>query len=158
MVFALVLIIVGLGSLAIQLLETQLDVGGWVVLIIGLAFVGAFVYSRRYGFLIPGGIMTGLGAGIVIEQAVTLTGEQSGGVIVLGLGLGFAAIWAIGAALKVAGNHPWPLVPGFILGAVGVALLIGGTAVDMLNYWGVAVIALGIFLLWRAWMDARPQP
>lgn len=153
--FAIVLIIVGLGGLASQLLESRPDVGGWVVLIIGLAFLGGFVYSHKYGFLVPGGIMSGLGAGIVLEQSLTWTDEQSGGIVVLGLGLGFLSIWAIAAFTKAAGHHAWPLVPGFILAAVGAALLIGGQAVDLLDYWGVAVIGMGIILLWRAWSDSR---
>jgi hypothetical protein len=157
MVFALILIVVGLGGLASQLLETNADVGGWVVLIIGLVFMGAFVYSHQYGFLVPGGIMTGLGAGIVVQQSLTLTDEQSAAAVVLGLGLGFASIWVIGTLAKAAGNHPWPLVPGVILTIVGGGLAIGGQAVDLLNYWGIGVIALGVILLWRAWTESQRQ-
>jgi hypothetical protein len=154
-VFALILIVVGLAGLASQFLETTPDLGGWVVLVIGLIFLGAFVYSRQYGFLVPGGIMTGLGAGILLEQSLTLSDEASGGVIVAGLAVGFLSIWGIGTLAKAVGNHPWPLIPGLILGMVGGALLLGGQAMALLDYWGVVIIALGLVLLWRAVADGR---
>lgn len=149
--FAIILIVVGVGGLAMQLLQPPADIGGWVVLLIGLGLLGAFTYTRQYGYLIPGGIMTGLGAGIAISESFTFANDEAtGGVIVLGLGLGFVSIWAIGSIVRLAENHWWPVVPGGILTIVGAALLIGGQAVDLLDYWGVAVVALGLFVLWRA--------
>jgi hypothetical protein len=155
-VFAVILIVVGIAGLVLQTVETTPDLGGFVVLTIGLAFLGAFAFTRQYGFLVPGGIMTGLGAGIIASQNLTgLTDEQTGGAVVLGLGLGFLSIWVIGAIVHVAEHHWWPLFPGGVLAVVGAALLIGGQAVDLLDYWGVAVIALGLFVLWRAWAGGR---
>lgn len=156
-VFAIILIVIGLGGLASQFLETRPDIGGWVVLAIGLGFVGGFIYSHQYGFLVPGGIMSGLGAGIIVQQSLALADEQSGGIVVLGLGAGFLAIWVIASLANAVGNHPWPLVPGLILAVVGGALLIGGTAIDLLDYWGIAVVALGVLLLARAWLESRRQ-
>lgn len=158
MVFAIVLIVVGIAGLISQVWQPNADVGGWVVAIIGLGFLGAFVYTRQYGYLIPGGIMTGLGAGIVASETLTFANDEAmGGAIVLGLGLGFLAIWVIGAVVQLAGNHWWPVVPGGILAVVGGALLIGGQAVDLLDYWGVAVIAVGLLVLWRAWVEGRAR-
>jgi hypothetical protein len=77
---------------------------------------------------------------------------------VLGLGLGFIAIWVIALLLEGARDRVWPLIPGGILAVVGGALLIGREAVDLLDYWGVVVIAIGLLLLWRAWMGTRAQP
>src|SRR3990172_3060943 len=71
-VFAVVLIAVGVIGLASQLFEFKTDVGGWIVMLIGLGFLGPFAFTRQYGFLIPGGVMTGLGAGIVASQNLTL--------------------------------------------------------------------------------------
>ncbi len=158
MVFALILIVVGVVGLASQLFDLSTDLGGWIVLAIGLGLLGAFAYTRQYGYLVPGGIMTGLGAGIVISEAFTFaTDEATGGVIVLGLGLGFLSIWVIGMLAHVAQHHWWPIVPGGILAVVGGALLIGGRAVDLLDYWGVAVIVVGLFVLWRAFVEGRAR-
>ena len=44
-----------------------------------------------------------------------------------------------------------------VLAVVGGALLVGGQAVDLLDYWGVVVIAVGVFVLWRAWAGARSR-
>ena len=158
-VFAIILIIVGIGGLASQVLENEPDVGGWVVLIIGLTFLGAFIYSRRYGFLVPGGILSGLGVGIILEQSLTWSDEQSGGIVVLGLAVGFLSIWAIGALFRAVGHHPWPLVPGVILAIVGGAQMIGGQATELIdNYWGAGIIVLGVILLWRAWSEGQRHP
>lgn len=156
--FAVVLIVVGLGGLVTQLMKPTTDIGGWIVMLIGVGLLGAFAYTRQYGYLIPGGIMTGLGAGIVASEYFTFKSDEgTGGVIVLGLGLGFLSIWVIGALVRVAQHHWWPVIPGGILAAVGAVLLIGGEAVGLLDYWGVVVIAIGLFVLWRAWAEARPR-
>jgi hypothetical protein len=154
--FAVILIVVGAVGLASQLFELTTDVGGWIVMIIGLGLLGAFAYTRQYGYLVPGGIMTGLGAGIIASEAFTFaTNEASGGAVVLGLGLGFVSIWVVGSAVHVDKHHWWPLIPGGILAVVGGALLVGGQAVALLDYWGVAIIAVGLFVLWRVWSEAR---
>jgi hypothetical protein len=157
-VFAALLIVVGIVGLASQILEPLPDLGGWIVLLIGLTFMGAYAYTQRYAFLVPAGILSGLGAGIVISTSVLLADEQTGGIVVLGLGLGFLSIWVIGAATRAVGNHLWPTIPGGILTAVGAALLIGGQAVDLLDYWGIGAVALGVILLVRTWyVSQRPD-
>jgi len=45
-------------------------------------------------------------------------GLSSGGWILLGLGAGFIGIWLLALLLKLS-SHWWPLVPGFVLLAVG---------------------------------------
>jgi len=157
MAAAVILIVVGLGSLAVQLLDLTAGVGGLVVTVIGVAFLVAFAFMRQYGYLVPGGIMTGLGVGIVASERLALADEQTGGSIVLGLGLGFLSIWVIGAIVRVSRHHWWPIVPGGILVVVGGALLIGGQAVNLLDYWGVVIVAIGLFVLWRAWADSRAR-
>jgi len=157
MAAAVILIVVGVGSLAVQLLDLTADVGGLVVTIIGVAFLVAFAFTRQYGYLVPGGIMTGLGVGIVASGRLAMADEQTGGAIVLGLGLGFLSIWVIGTIVHVIRHHWWPIVPGGILAVVGVALLIGGQAVSLLDYWGVVIVAIGLIVLWRAWADSRAR-
>jgi hypothetical protein len=155
-VFAAVLILVGVAGLALQVAESTPGAGGVVVLLIGLGLLGAFAFTRQYGYLIPGGIMTGLGAGIVASEALTLTDEGTGGVIVLGLGLGFLSIWVIGGLVRVVEHHWWPLIPGGILAVIGAALLVGGQAVGLLDYWYVVVIALGVIVLGWGLVGRRP--
>jgi hypothetical protein len=154
-VFAVILILVGIAGLALQTTETTPDIGGPIVLVIGLGFLAAFAFTRQYGFLIPGGIMTGLGTGIIASQSLTLTDQETGGAVVLGLGLGFVAIWVIGAIVHVDGQHWWPFIPGGILATIGAALLVGGQAVDLLDYWWIILIGLGVTVLGRAYLEGR---
>ena len=87
--------------------------GSSVVLVIGLVFL--YVYfnqGRNFGFLVPGAILTGLGAGIVAEALTS-----SSGWVPLGLGLGFCAIWFLYR------QHWWALIPGGILILAGLAML-----------------------------------
>lgn len=118
----IVLIAVEVTLLAVQLLRLDADV---VVLVIGLVFAAAFVATRRYGLLIPAGIITGLGSGILLEN-IGVAGEP----VVLGLGLGFLAVY--GADLLSTGARApgrwWPLVPGTILIAAGAWLFLRGRA------------------------------
>jgi hypothetical protein len=153
-VLALILISVGVGALVLNLVP---EAGGWVVMIIGLGLLALFAFLRQYGALVPGGIMTGLGAGILASETLTLTDEQTGGVIVLGLGLGFLSIWVLGALTHVSEHHPWPLVPGGILATIGVLLMVGGGAIELLRYWPIALIAVGVVVLWRAYVEIRKR-
>lgn len=157
-VFAVVLIAIGLIGLITQVWQPSADVGGWIVLVIGLGFLGIFGYTRRYGYAIPAGIMTGLGAGIVASQSIRwASSEGEGGAVVLGLGLGFLAILALQTFASDVRNAWWPIIPGGILSVVGGALLIGGQAVELLDYWGVAIVLIGLFVLWRAFTTRRQE-
>lgn len=154
-VFAIILIVIGAGGFVVQATEGKVDIGGIVVLLSGLGLLGAFISTRHYGYLVPGGILTGLGAGIALQDAYALTGDPSGGVIVLGLGLGFVSIWVLAQVLDVQRTLWWPLVPGGILAIVGGTLLIGGDAVRLLDWWALVLVVVGLLVLWRAYSRGR---
>ena len=137
------LITVGIVLLAAQ----QLGIGGEiVVLVIGLIFSVAYVATRAYGLLIPAGILSGLGLGILLQNRAGLRDT-----VEAGLGLGFLAIYAVDRAMTGARRRWWPLVPGVILcfAAVEAGVLgrEGERFVDLL--WPVLLIAAGAFLLLR---------
>jgi hypothetical protein len=139
------LIAVGLTLLAVQLF--QLD-GSVVVLVIGLVFWAAFAATRGYGLLIPAGILTGLGIGILLEKAGVI-GEP----VVLGLGLGFVAIYAadrVTTGARASGRW-WPLIPGAILTVIAAAeSTFGPEGARLLERgWPVLLIAAGAWLLLR---------
>ena len=156
-VFAVVLIAIGVIGVVTQYWQPSADIGGWVVMVIGLGFLGLFAYTRQYGYAVPGGIMTGLGVGIVVSQYVNwATDEGEGGAVVLGLGLGFLSILVLQSLAAEIRYSWWPVIPGGILATVGTALLIGGQAVQALDYWGIALVAIGLIVLWRVWATRRP--
>lgn len=140
-----ILVVVGLTLFAVQLLDLDADV---IVLVIGLVFVFAFVATRRYALLIPAGVLTGLGSGIVLED-LGVAGEP----VVLGLGLGFLAIYAADV-LTTGAREPgrwWPLVPGTILTVIaGAESTFGPEGARVIELgWPVILIAAGAWLLLR---------
>ena len=150
------LILIGLG--AIFLLDRVLpDIGAYVPLIIGLALFVAFLATRTYGFLIPAGIVSGVGAGILLEQAY-----DQGGIFLLALGSGFVAIWLIGSLFRLRENHWWPLIPGGILVTIGLVDLANdsGELAELLDLgWPILLVAVGLLVIIRALAERRaPQP
>lgn len=106
--------LIGIGG--VLLLGTLTGVGGEMIPgLIGLGFLTAYVRTRSYGFLVPAGILTGLGVGIVLAER-----GVAGDVVPLGLGVGFLSIAVIGRLGDA--DWPgwwWPLIPGGILTTVG---------------------------------------
>jgi hypothetical protein len=132
----------------IFIIGQRLGVGGeGVVAAIGLAFLIAFAFTRNYGFLVPGGIMTGLGIGFVYQSHV----EGGGAPILLGLGLGFVSIYALDAAGRRAVRGWWPLIPGAVLTLVGLLSASGsqGWLGIVGQWWPLALILVGGYLLLR---------
>lgn len=150
LIWGIFLIGIGVAALAASVYP---EMGTVILLVLGLGLLTLFAVTREYGALVPGGILTGLGAGILASTAMTLADEATGGVIVAGLGLGFLSIWVIGLLFRLEENHPWPLIPGAILTTVGAALLIGEQAVELLRFWPVIIIALGVGAIGKALLD-----
>lgn len=137
------LLLIAIGAALLIMLTT--DVGGEVVVgFLGLGFLAAYAATRTYGFLVPGGILTGLGAGLVVESQ-----GGPGGSVVLGLGCGFLAIALIDRLVSSSdGVWWWPLIPGGVLVVAGASSL---TGVPNLEVYLVpaALIVIGAALLLR---------
>ncbi|SRR5712691_7395054 len=140
-----ILIVIGATLFAVQWLHLDADV---IVLVIGLVFAGAYAATRRYGLLIPAGILTGLGAGVLLEDYGAMREP-----VVLGLGLGFLAIYGVDLATRRSRERArwWPLIPGAILtviaGAGGAFGDEGGRAIQ--QAWPIILIVVGGWLLLR---------
>jgi hypothetical protein len=140
-----VLIAIGVAFLLGQLLP---NAGRFVPLLVGLSFLAVFLVTRAYGFLVPAGIVTGVGVGIAL--AVEDQGRVGGGLFLVSLGLGFIAIVILGALFRLRENHPWPLVPGGILCTIGLITLAGTRYGDVARYaWPAVLIALGLLFVLR---------
>jgi len=100
----------------------------------GAGFLIAYFYKKRYGFLIPGCLLLGLGLGTVFRS--------SGNIELIGLGIGFVAIYII-AYLYEKNSHWWPLIPGVILIFTG----IGGGSDTFSKGWPLIVVLIGIFII-----------
>jgi hypothetical protein len=140
-----ILIAVGATLFAVQLLNLDGDV---IVVVIGLIFAAAYAATRRYGLLIPAGVLTGLGTGILLEDYGVM-GEP----VVLGLGLGFLAIYAVDL-ISTGAREPgrwWPLIPGGILTVIAAAeSTFGAEGARLISQgWPIVLIAAGAWLLLR---------
>ena len=141
-----VLIVIGAALLLGQL------VGGaelFIPLGIGLLLLVLFAVSRNPGTLIGGGIVTGLGAGVLV--AANTDGEIAGAAVLFGLGFGFLGVWLVGTLLRMQETRIWPLIPGVILIAIGIVVLAGPeTAKALEPIWPIALIGVGVLVLLAA--------
>jgi hypothetical protein len=130
------------------------EVGLFILPTLGILFIVWGLVARVPGLLIPGGILTGLGLGTVISELAfaSAAGDTRGGIIVLGLGVGFLMIMPLIMIISSA-RHWWSLIPGGILAITGIALLAGGPALSVLSLlgrlWPIAPIIVGVALIWQ---------
>ncbi len=120
---------------------------------IGLAFLVAYALTRKYGFLVPGAILTGIGGGLF---TASLAGTADNGpYVVLGGGFGFLLIFAIDAIVAGSANRWWPIIPGG-------AMILSGSAMatqneGLLRQFGAwSPLLLVLLGLWILIARARP--
>lgn len=149
------LVLIGIG--AVLLIAQLTGVGAEaVVAVIGVGFLIAYAATRTYGFLVPGGIMTGLGVGIVVEtQSMASQGEP----VLLGLGIGFLSIYAVDALVRRAEALWWPVIPGGIITTIGV--LVGTGRESWLenagSWWPAILIVVGGLILLSGRLAGNPR-
>ena len=149
-----VLIVIGSALLLGRLIA---DAGQFVTLGIGLLLLVLFAVSRNPGTLIGGGIVTGIGAGVLVNMNTQGTIAESA--VLFGLGLGFISVWLIGTLMRIRGISVWPLVPGTILVVIGAVVLGGPEAAKTFETaWPVLLIGLGIIVLIAALRGHGPGP
>jgi hypothetical protein len=149
------LLVVGLVLLVAQFARSE-AVGVLIVPALSLVFIVWGAVTREPGFLIPGGVLAGIGAGsvcLVYDWPFgALSGDAEAGVFMLVFAGGWASITLL-TAIFTDRVHWWPLVLAGFFALVGGALLVGGTAREALSLvgylWPLALIALGLYLLMR---------
>jgi hypothetical protein len=134
------LVVIGIALLLINLT----GVGGVaVVLLGGLAFLATHLATGSYGFLVPGGILTGFGAALV-AQDLGLVADIG----LIGLGAGFLLIPLV--QLLTGGQRDagwwWPLIPGGILAVLGVVEHLQGSAAGLILPAVLIILGLGFLL------------
>ena len=162
-------IVIGIG-LFFLLGQFVPDIGRWIPLFIGLAFLAAFLAKREYGFLIPGCIIAGVGVGVLLSGVVD--DRWSGAVVLLSIAGGFIAIWLVSVMLRaVDKDWPtgpsreaaqalwWPLIPGGILVLVAIIVLAEeGFESDLLQWWPSLLIAAGLVIILANLSRRRRDP
>lgn len=136
----IILIVVGLGLLALELFE-GLGRFSWPLLV-GALFLAGYFARRTYGFLIAGAILFGIGLGQLGEEIF----DVGDGVETIGLGLGFVSIYIVDR-IDRADAPWWPLIPGLILLATGLGS-VGGEIANVMDYvWPGLLILIGLALI-----------
>jgi hypothetical protein len=104
--------------------------------------------------MIPGGILAGVALGVylMIGPYASQIGENQAGVFMLAFSAGWALISLLSPISKQ-GFQWWPLIPGGIIGLVGLAIMRGGAAMQLLEIigyiWPLVLVAIGAYLLLR---------
>ena len=139
----LALIVLGGALLALERLDGSPD--HLFLILIGGVFAAGYFYKKAFGLLIPGGILIGLGSGMAFDDLYSgpFADDES---IAFGLGVGFLLIYVV-SLLYERTNRWWPLIPGGVLVIAGFPNW--EWADQVLDYWPVAVMAVGLVLLFR---------
>ena len=115
----------------------------------------AFAITREYGYAVPAGITGGLGVGVLLATSVAAADVSAA--FMLSVAGGFAAIWLIGLFASPTEQHPWPLIPAAVTGAVGVATLTHNPgALEWLQI-GIAVVLVAAGILTFVRRGGRPS-
>ncbi len=143
---ATLLILIGLFALIANLGGPRIGDEA-VPLAIGAAFLVAYALTRRYGYLVLGGILTGVGGGIWIASLLGVS--DKGPYAAIGGGLGFLLIYVLDVARSGLAARWWPIVPGALMVLIG-----AGTAAEnqawaqQVGTWSpLLLIALGLWII-----------
>ena len=144
----ILLIAVGLLLLAGQIIH----VDHLFLPMLGGIFILASIAQRNPGLMIPGGILMGIGVGSFLTENVffAMAEPARGGLFLVSLAGGFALITVLSTVFTKQ-SQTWALFPATIIGLIGGALLIGGSAMNVLallgQIWPVFLILGGLMLL-----------
>jgi hypothetical protein len=135
---------------------------GTIVLGIGILFLLVSAARGFSGPLLPGGILTGLGAALLLQHRLEPR-FPGWGTILLGLSAGFLLVAAVDAA-KGRSRRPSPLLPGIVLGTIAILSALRRSPafrwtadLDLRDAWPWIAVAAGLFLVARAFFrDRRP--
>ena len=140
-----ILIIFGVASL----LQRWLDIGNYIILLLGLGMLVWGSISRRTGWIIPGGVLTGIGLGILATESgwiFPLADQDS--VFLLCFALGWFLITLLTAIFT--SIQWWALIPGSIMTLIGAGILATNGVVrwaDLNLVYAVILIVVGLVII-----------
>lgn len=148
------LIVIGLFFLLNQFVDLPVmeNLATFFMLGLGIFFLVWGVLTRNDGLMIPGGILSGIGLGIVLVTSGRWedSGDTSGAVFMGAFALGWVLI-TVFSALFTDETHWWPLIPAAVMALISAALFVEGpfqVALDWLGkLWPLALIIGGIAIL-----------
>ena len=127
----------------------------WIPLIVGLVICAAGFLTAVPGFFIPGFLLAGAGAGIVIAipLVATLAPARITGIFLVCIACGLGCITPAAALLQYKKVF-WPLPPVTLLASTGILLIAAGPVfiLVMERVWPFSVavaVAYFVFVFWR---------
>jgi hypothetical protein len=134
---------------AATLLQRWFNIGNYVVLLLGLGMLAWGSVSRRSGWIIPGGVLTGIGLGILAMQGPwQFPVVDQNGIFLLCFALGWFLITILTALFTCI--QWWALIPGGIMALIGGSILVTNGAVrwmDLNLVYAIILIVIGLILL-----------
>jgi hypothetical protein len=141
----IVLILIGLATL----LQRWVDVTNFIILLLGLGMLFWGSISRRTGWLIPGGVLFGIGLGILVMEGPWQFPEvDQGGIFLVCFALGWFSITVLSALFTRL--QWWPLIPGGIMAVIGGTILVTNGTIpwqDINMVYAAVLITVGIVLI-----------
>jgi hypothetical protein len=124
---------------------------------LGLAFLHIYLVRRteHWWAIIPGGFMIVLAAVISLSVRIARL-ETLGAALFAGMGVVFFVLYALAGARR----HWWALIPGGVLMLFGLLIYTIDNTVQgtVLRWWPVALIVLGLLLVYLALTREPVQP
>lgn len=124
-----VLVVVALAALLDR--YTEVNFGLIAPLALGVGFLVWSLIAREWGLLIPGGVLVGIGAGMVMQRVVNAGAAWDQALFFWCFAAGWGLIWALSRAF-FRRNVMWPLIPGGIMLVLGFGQLWQG---EMQTVW-----------------------
>lgn len=143
-------VLLGVAVLALVERHTTLRVGDAMPLLLGLAFIGWALAGRSVGLLIPGGILTGIGVGVLVQK--WLGAGPRDGVFLLCFAGGWVLITLL-SGVVFRRRVLWPIIPATIMGLTGLGQLnypgLASFWREIRDLWpyGLIVVALALLLI-----------
>ncbi|MFI5261340.1 MAG: hypothetical protein ACHQZR_02145 [Candidatus Limnocylindrales bacterium] len=140
------LVAIGVALLVGQL-TTPLSAGTLLLDALGATFLVTWLVNGARGAMVPALVFIALGAAATLTDLGTLSGPGWGSFF---LGLAFALAWLIGRT--AGGRHGWAAWAAVLFLAFGGVQLAGHIPgwPDLGQLWPVLIVALGLWLIWRA--------
>ncbi len=125
------------------------DLGLLPVMLPGVIMLALGIANRESGWLIPAGVLNGIGLGVLVMESSLGKGIESGdlntgGLFLLAFALGFASITFF-STLFTKDRHLWALIPAGIIGLIGTAILFGASGLRILEAFNY-IIPAGLIL------------
>ena len=131
------------------LLQRWFDIGNAIVLLLGMSMLAWGSISHKTGLIIPGGVLTGIGLGILAMQGPwQFPAVDQNGVFLLCFALGWFLITFLTALFTC--TQWWALIPGGIMALIGGSILVTNGAIGWLDLnlvYAVILIVTGLILL-----------